>query len=345
MRLRAVVSAGAVTCLVGIVACVAASPTPRSWDEPTVKIVWPPLPEQPRIEYLGAIRSAEDLGRKLGWRERLKWIVLGREPTSMVKPQAVARNDAGLLVVADPSVPTVHFFQLERREYRRLDPQAASHLRSPVGVAVDDLGRVYVADSIQRKVFVFHENRELVRVLGGESLSRPTGLALSPEQDLLYVVDTIACRVVIFDGLGREVGSFGKRGDGPGEFNAPTHIAVGADGRVSISDSLNFRVQVFEPDGTLVATLGELGDVPGSFARPKGVAGGPGGLFYVVDAAFQNVQIFGSDGRLLLAFGGPGTGAGEFSLPAGMFLDQDGVIWVADSFNKRVQAFRLLGGD
>ena len=335
----------AIAGLAGLAACVAAGPGPRRWDDPGVRIVWPDPPERPRIEYVGAIRSAEDLAPQRGWLARLKALVLGSERTAMLKPVAVARNKRGLLVVADSSIPTLHFFQLEELRYRRLGEQVASRLRAPVGVAVDDEGRVYIADSVRGSVFVLDEDHEFAFEIGRGSLRRPTGLVLSPEQDRLHVVDTIACRVVTFDLSGRQVGSFGGRGVGPGEFNAPTHIAVGLDGRISVSDSLNFRVQVFEPDGTLVAAFGEPGDGAGSFARPKGIASDSRGRLYVVDAAFENVQVFSSDGRLLLAFGAPGAAPGEFNLPSGMVLDSQGVIWVADSFNKRVQAFRLLPED
>ena len=344
MRRPGVRVAWAIVALAGMAACVV-GPAPRRWDDVDVRMVWPDPPERPRVEYVGAIRSAEDLTPQRGWLARLKDLVLGGEPTAMVKPVAVARNEAGLLVVADPSIPTVHFFQLEQMKYRRLGEQLASRLGAPVGVAVDDEGRVYVADSVRGTVFVLDQDRELVLEIGGGSLRRPTGLALSPEQDRLYVVDTLACRVVTFDRMGRQVGSFGERGVGPGEFNAPTHIAVGPDGRISVSDSLNFRVQIFEPDGTPVAAFGKPGDGAGSFARPKGIASDSLGRLYVVDAAFENVQVFSSDGRLLLVFGAPGTASGEFNLPTGMFLDKQGLIWVADSFNKRVQAFRLLPED
>jgi DNA-binding beta-propeller fold protein YncE len=316
-----------------------------AWNEPGVRLVWPPPPERARIEYVGAIRSGEDLGRENGWVERLKSVVFGREPMEMVKPTAVAKNEAGLLAVTDTSVPTVHFFDLVQRKYWRLDDDLASLLRSPVGVAVDRTGRVYVADSVQGRIFVFAEGRRLAAEIGLGVLERPTGLALDPSGERLYAVDTLRCRVVVFLLDGRQVGEFGNRGAGPGEFNAPTHIVVSRQGRISVSDSLNFRVQTFDSAGTPVAAFGEPGDAAGMFSRPKGVGADTSGRLYIVDAGFENVQIFDPDGTLLLAFGGPGIGAGEFYLPSGLFLDSSNTIWVADSFNKRVQVFRFIGGE
>lgn len=329
-------------CLAGALACAPGEPSSPPWNEPQVRLMWPAPPESPRIEYAGEIGSARDLGRRRGWLERLRDLLLGEEASTMVKPVAVAKNARGLLVVADPSFPTVHFFDLKGRRYRRLGDGVASRLRSPVGVAVDEGSRVYVSDSGVGRVFVFDSDRALVAELGEGILERPTGLALSPDHERLFVVDTVGCRVVIFDRDGREVGRFGRRGTAPGEFNAPTFIAVGADGRVAVSDSNNFRVQLLEGDGAPIASFGRVGDGAGTFARPKGIGADSRGRLYVVDGAFENVQIFGRDGTLMLAFGGPGHGAGEFTLPVGLFLDADDTIWVADSYNRRVQAFRPL---
>jgi DNA-binding beta-propeller fold protein YncE len=328
----------------GVLAC-ATGPLPEpSWNHPEVSLVWPrdSESERARIEYLGVLRTPADLGRRAGLFERLKNLVFGEETVALLRPISVSKNRVGMLVVADPGVPAVYLFDLEGREYRRLDGDAEPLLRSPVGVAIDDAGRVYVADSVRGRVFVFDERSRLVAELGEDLLVRPTGLALDPAQERLYVVDTVACAVFVFDRAGRKLGSFGRRGAGPGEFNSPTFVTVAPDGTVSVSDSLNFRIQSFRPDGTLISAFGLPGDGAGHFARPKGIAADTEGRLYVADAAFENVQIFDRDGTLLLPFGNPGTGPGEFSLPGGLFLDSTNTIWVTDSFNRRIQVFRLL---
>jgi hypothetical protein len=147
------------------------------------------------------------------WLEKLKNLIFGAEPTEMIRPAALAINDERLLVVADPGVPTVHFFDLERRRYDRADDAVAAELVSPVGVALDDQGRAYVADSVQRRIFVLDSEGSLVARLGEGLLERPTGIALDPTRQLLYVVDTLACQVVTLV-PGRDVGSV-RQGGGP----------------------------------------------------------------------------------------------------------------------------------
>jgi sugar lactone lactonase YvrE len=322
--------------------CATRAPQPGFWERTELSQVWPASPEQARIGYLGQIRSAEDLGRTARWWQKLGDRIFGKASMFLVRPLGVARNRTGLLAVTDPGFPTIHFFDLEQREHHWLEEDLSSLLGAPVGIALDDQGNAYVADSARRKVFVFDAQHSLVRSFGEGLLKRPTGIALDPSQQRVYVVDTIACEVFTFELNGRLVSRFGSRGAGPGQMNSPTYIAVAPDGTLAISDTLNFRVHTFTPDGALLHSFGRVGDGAGAFARPKGIAWDHRGRLYVADGGFDNVQIFDPEGRLLLTFGSPGREAGQFNLPVGLILDSTQAIWVADSYNRRVQAFQLL---
>ncbi|MFQ5514449.1 MAG: 6-bladed beta-propeller [Myxococcota bacterium] len=326
----------------GSLACVSSPASGPAWRSPALARVWPTPPDAPRIVHLGQIETPGDLGRRRSLVARLLGTLLGEEDTRLIKPVALAVNAEGLLAVADPSVPTLHLFDLARRRYRALAREDAELLRSPVGVALDARGHSYVADSVRGRVFVFDRKGRLQGEIGAGVLERPTGLALDSSAERLYVADTRACQIVVFDAGGEEVLRFGRRGSGPGELNAPTHLAFAPEGQLLVADSLNFRVQSFAPDGSPLWSVGRAGDASGAFARPKGIALDRSGRLYVVDAAFENVQIFSPRGQLLLAFGGPGTGPGELSLPSGIFIDASNTIFVADAFNRRVQIFRLI---
>ena len=310
------------------------------WQISETRLVWPLPPEKPRIEYVGTINAVDVGGRGAGG--RVSRFLFGKREGVMVKPTAVAKNDAGLVVISDPSVPTLYFVDVAEEKAWTLKQKLADVLESPIGVAIDAAGKVYVCDSVLGKVFVHEVGTKRMDEFIASGLERPTGIALSPEQDRLHVVDTLACQIVTYNLSGERLSSFGERGTQPGQFNYPTYIATTLDGNLCVSDSLNFRVQVFRPDGTLVSTFGSVGDGAGNFARPKGVGVDTLGRIYVADAAFDNIQVFDPDGTLLLAFGHEGDRAGELSLPGGLFIDSTNTIWVADSFNQRLQVFRLL---
>ena len=134
---------------------------------------------------------------------------------------------------------------------------------------------------------------------------------------------------------------FGSQGTAAGQFNYPTNVARGGDGRIYVTDSMNFRVQVFDPDGQFLSMFGHLGDGSGDFNRPKGVSVDSEGHVYVVEGLNDVVQIFDGDGRLLLDFGESGKGPGQFWLPSGIAIVND-IVYVADAANRRVQLFEYV---
>lgn len=67
--------------------------------------------------------------------------------------------------------------------------------------------------------------------------------------DNLYVLDGGGSRVVVFDRAGRFVRQFGKKGGGPGEFQAPFGMTVLADGTVAVADLAARSYSLFAPDG------------------------------------------------------------------------------------------------
>jgi len=300
------------------------------------------------VDWVGEIRNAADVKGKASWAKRFLKAVVGLDDrqNAMLMPIGVAVDAQGRVLVADTKARVLHIFDSTGQRYQAVHPPDSDPFISPIAVATDAAGRIYVSDSVRSRVFVFSAQGKYQRALGAidreESIfKRATGIAIDRERERLYVVDTLAMRVVVMTLDGKVLKRFGERGVGPGEFNYPTFVAVAPDGSVWVTDSLNFRVQHFDGDGKFLVALGRHGDGPGDFDKAKGIAVDQQGRVYVVEGRNDRVQVFDGEGRMLFIFGATGSGSGEFFLPTGIAVGSDNHIYVADGYNRRVQLFRL----
>ena len=309
--------------------------------EPVAPPVWPEPPLTARIGYSQSVWRPADLGITRSAFTRFgQWLTgsdKGNEP--LLKPFGLALDESDNLCVTDTGAAAVCYYDRARKKWHRWTKVGSVRFVSPVAVAKQgDL--LFVADSGLGRVITFDLSGKLQGQLTNR-LERPAGLAISLGR--LCVADSLRHCIVVFDRQEQFVAEFGRRGDGPGEFNFPTHLAADSEGRLLVTDSMNSRVQILDAAGRFVGQIGRLGDSPGQFSRPKGVAADSFGHVYVIDALFDNVQIFDPAGRLLLAFGAPGSGAGEFWLPNGIAISRNNEIFVADSYNRRLQIFKYIG--
>lgn len=303
---------------------------------------WPPAPEPARIRLVGILRDSRDLKPARSGLEVFQAALRGpRPPIPLSSPHGVAVNGSGVVAVADAAAGAVHLIDLQRRTHRFITGFLQERFNTPIGVCW--LGRrLFVTDAGRGEIVELDGQGKCQQHFGGSTLSRPVGIACCAPRESLYVVDSHAHRLVVFDAAGHVIQTIGTRGGGPGEFNFPTHVAC-RDDALLVADSGNFRVQLLDLDGTWKRSIGQKGDAAGDLSLPKGVTFDTDGHIYVVDAHFENVQIFDGRGRLLMAFGQEGSGLGEFSLPAGIAIDGLNRIWVTDSGNRRLQVFEYLG--
>ena len=87
-----------------------------------------------------------------------------------------------------------------------------------------------------------------------EQFGRIAGLAFDGSGNL-YVLDRQAARVVVVAPDASHLRTFGRAGDGPGEFRRATRIAVTAEGRAMVFDGEQSTFHIFDPGGQLVRTV------------------------------------------------------------------------------------------
>jgi sugar lactone lactonase YvrE len=125
--------------------------------------------------------------------------------------------------------------------------------------------RIYVADLQKHGVCVFDKaTRNLLFEFprGGEETNKlhalftPTNLALDSKGNI-YVSDTGAFRVQVYDAEGKFLRAVGEMGDGPGQFARVKGIAIDREDRLYAVDAMSQVVQIFDAEGKLLTWLGE----------------------------------------------------------------------------------------
>jgi DNA-binding beta-propeller fold protein YncE len=199
---------------------------------------------------------------------------------------------------------------------------ALAQLSNPSGIARDDAGNIYIADTGNHRV------RKI---------------------DSAGIITTVA---------GSGVPGF--FGDGlpateAGLFN-PADVAVDIPGRIYISDQDNNRIRMVDTDGTIQTICG-TGDISyngnaipaiqAALYNPAGLSLGPFGDLYVAVVFHHRVRKIDTSGTIttvagvsLAGYGGDGGPAVDAALssPTDVFVREDGEsFYIADQANQRVR--------
>ncbi len=203
----------------------------------------------------------------------------------------------------------------------------SARFRSPHGVATDNAGNIYVADSWNNTI------RKIT----------PVGTN--------WVVNTIA-------GMAGSQGSTDGVG-GNARFNDPTTVAIDSFGNLYVADQDNYTVRKGNPAGlvsTLAGQAGNLGTNDGTgtnalFSSPYGVAVDDIGNVYVSDSDGETIRKVSPAGIVVTLAGtanafGSADGVGSnarFWGSSGVAVDGVGNVYVADTQNGEVRKVTSAG--
>lgn len=319
------------------------------------QLLWPEPPNEVRFIFEAELRNQSDI-RKETEEERMRRILTGRSTMSEQpvyrKPSAVAARK-GRIYVADPPTNSIFVFDVPRGRLFQMGVRDPNRVQAPLALALDQEGRVYTVDGRLGKVMAFDAlGLFLFEIDISKDITKPAGLAVSPDGQRIYVVDRGSIdnddhKVVAYAPDGRELHRLGPRGAAPGQLNIPLAASVAPDGNVHVLDSGNFRVQTFSPDGKFLSSFGGVGNGFGQFSRARDIATDQDGNIYVSDASFNNVQIFNPAGELLMWLGGPGRTnlPGQFGLIGSIAVDETGRLYVSDQYHQKIEVYRRANSE
>ena len=159
---------------------------------------------------------------------------------------------SGNVLVADTNNGRIEKFSATGTFLGILGTKGTGHgqLRSPNGIAVDRMGNIYVADASNHRVQKLAPDGTFIAEWKGPEpgFYGPRRIAIGPD-DSIYVVDQGHNRIAKFSPDGQVLAVWGTAGNGDGQFNDPTSVAVDpATNKVYVADPINKRIQVFDAE-------------------------------------------------------------------------------------------------
>ncbi|HBE76636.1 MAG TPA: hypothetical protein DDW65_02470 [Firmicutes bacterium] len=251
-------------------------------------------------------------------------------------------------------------------------PAINAKLEFPTGVALDNVGNLYIADYGNNVIRKVDANGIITTVAGNGTqgfsgdngpainaeLNNPTSVALDSNNNL-YITDCSNNRIRKVDSngimttiAGKE--TFGYSGDGQtatsAGLNLPTGITIDSFNNLYIADNSNCRIRKIDIAGTITTVAGigvgyYSGDngpaINAAINFPTGVVTDPNGNLYIADFDNHRIRKVDGNGNITTIAGtgmsyfgdnGPATST-AFYQPSGVIIDGVGNIYIADSGN------------
>ena len=145
--------------------------------------------------------------------------------------------------------------------------------------------------------------------------------------------------------LVRYLGSWGARGDRPGEFQDPVGISADPSGRLYIADTGNNRIQVLSVMGEFLGEIGGYGWESEQFDGPVALSARNGLDVFVADYNNGRIERYDKDLHYLASFVSSIDWPEhlQFGFPLGVDISSQGELFCLDGENRRVLKLDVFG--
>jgi DNA-binding beta-propeller fold protein YncE len=170
--------------------------------------------------------------------------------------------------------------------------------------------------------------------------TNPTGVAVTPSGDRIYVTDTGGDRIsYIFDAGGKQLGTMTPPAE-TGAEHVPTYVAIDPlTSEVYVTDRPTGSIYIYDSDGRYQRPFAPVAPIVGW--QPLALTFDSAGLLYVTDqsGASPKVEVFDRTGAVVRTLGE----TEGFTYLNGVAVDGAGLVYVTDSNNGRLLVFDASG--
>ena len=215
-------------------------------------------------------------------------------------PTGIAVDAKGNVFVADTNNGRIEKFSSTGTFLAGIGVKGTGYgqLGAPNGIAIDRTGNIYVADAFKHCVEKLAPDGTVIDEWKGPApgFYGPRRIAIGPDESI-YIVDQGRTRIVKLSLDGQMLTVWGSKGNGDGQFDDPTSVAVDPKtNRIYVADPRNRRIQVFDSDGKFLNKW----SVP-EWGRPYGfedlAVDSNKGRLYASSANMDSVLMFDLNGN------------------------------------------------
>jgi len=226
---------------------------------------------------------------------------------------------------------------------------------SPLGIAVDTEGNIYVGNNGRDNVEVYRADGIFKRTIDDGNIEMPNDMVLDLKGNL-YVVDSKADMIKVYDPAGQWLRDIGGPGNGTGNLNFPVSAVIvhspsdqDDSAVLYVADQGHAKIQVYDLSGSPITSFGEKiaafsSDWQGKFAKIQSLDFDSQNRLHVLDCYLNKIQILNPDvtlapgaDRYIDAYGEFGHNKGQLNLPMDIFIIDSSQMMVTNAGNHKVE--------